>query len=78
MAKLKKILLKDAYQVFVDKPVTIRNATLAALNLKAQQSFYDILNGTRPLNDAEKKEIANIFGLSVEAIRWPESKLLAE
>lgn len=78
MAKLKKQTLKALYSEKVKAPVAIRNRVLEALSLKTQQSFYDILSGVRILNDAEKKEIASIFCVEMESIRWPDKNLAAE
>lgn len=78
MARIKKKTLKQVYQVAVDVPVNLRKQTLSALNLKSEQSFYDILKGDRPLNDAEKKAVAEIFGVQVNDIIWPGVRLLAE
>ncbi|MEO5681429.1 MAG: hypothetical protein ABIQ88_02245 [Chitinophagaceae bacterium] len=78
MKRLKKKTLKQSYDVLVNLPLEVRSRVLAALNLKAVQSFYDILNGVRSLNDAEKKAVAEIFEMSVDDILWPSKGITVE
>ena len=78
MPKNKKEPLKDLYSNATEMPRQLRQRVLNSLNLRTTQSFYDIINGTRSLSDAEKKSIAEIFGKKVTQIRWPEPSPVIE
>lgn len=68
----KKPTLKNLNTALVNKPKAIREAVLQAVGATTDRTFFDILNGDRKLNDAEKKEIATIYETTVEAIDWQD------
>ena len=74
----KQQTLKDLHANIKDLHLGYRDKVLSALGLNNVYSFYDILNGTRKLSPAEKKSIADIYGVDVADIQWNDTQTLPE
>lgn len=60
-------------------PATKRDEVLNSLNISPENSrgsFYDIINGRRKLNAAEKEKVAAIYEKKVDEINWQDEPKL--
>lgn len=66
----KKRTLKDIHNELTNVPRMRKAAVLNVLGANSEQVFFNLLNGDRECNEAEKKAIADIYETTPEAINW--------
>jgi len=64
--------LKEIHAELTRVPVTKREKVMSLLGVTTPQTFYDVLNGSRHLSEAEKIAVAGVYDKTPDQINWQD------